>query len=260
MRIVLASGRIPGRPGQLLRGVLNGLLLGLMSDEHLRRLDEHYYRRDMTYRSVAWNEHGLAGWERNAVKRSFASHSRITVVASGGGREVLALLLAGFDATGYEPHPDLHRFAQGFLAANGYPGRALPMPRDNFPYTGRVDGVLVGWGGYSLIAPRARRVRFLSDAAATMPSGGGVLLSVFARVLHGRELQLTSRLASALRRIRGEAPIELGDTLAPNRVHVFTTAELRAEFDDAGIELESCGFVGAADSMTSYACATGRTR
>ncbi len=149
MRAVLASGRLPGAAGRVVQATLSGILLGIFSEARLRELDEHYYRCDHMYRSTAWNERGLDPWEGDAIHRSFKPGSKIAVVACGGGREVLGLLRMGFDAVGFESHPDLCAYAQAFMAQRGYPGRIMPMDRDHFPphvscrwHPGRLGGVL----------------------------------------------------------------------------------------------------------------------
>ncbi len=260
MRTVLAGGRVPGGMGRALHAMLGGIWLGLLSESQLRELDEHYYRSDNTYRSDAWNERGLFDWEREAIGRSFRAGSSIVVIACGGGREVLELLRMGFDAIGYESHPDLCAYAQSFLAEHGYPDRLREMPRDRFPLEARGEGVLLGWGAYSLIAWREQRVTFLRDAGAAVAGDGPVMLSSFARQTHGRSFRLTSRIAGALRRLRAGRPIELGDTLAPNRLHVFTRLEMASEIEEAGLSLESYEIVGAAEPTTGYVCAVARSR
>lgn len=256
---MLASGRVRGTGGRALRATLSGLGLGLLSEAQLRALDEHYYDTDPQYRTAAWNERGLMPWEREGVKQNFAGRSRIVVPACGGGREVLALAAEGFDPIGYEPHRSLQGYADGFLAEHGHPGRARSAPRDEFPSdSGPCDGVLVGWGAYSLISPRAARVRFLRDAARATETGGPVMVSLFAGAAYGRALRLTARLATVLRRARGAAPTELGDTLAPNRVHVFTQRELMAELREAGLSPDSYRVVAPATDGVDYACAIGR--
>jgi hypothetical protein len=248
MASVLASGRVPGAAGQVLRGTLNGLWLGVLSDRRLRELDERYYGADDSYTTAEWNERGLFAWERELVERHFPAIGRVVVTACGGGREVLGLLRAGYDAHGYEPHPRLSAYAERFLAERGFASRAHACARDRFPAAGRCDGVVVGWGAYALIAPRATRVAFLRDAAAALAPGAPLLLSVFARPVHGRELRLTARLAR----------VEVGDTLAPNRVHVFTRDELAGEIAAAGLRCEAYHVIGDADPRTSYACAIAR--
>lgn len=259
MSSVLATGRVSGRFGRGLHALLSGVWLGLLSDGQLRRLDERYYARDPLYLSESWNSQGLSPWEQKAVTHSFQPGSRLVVPACGGGREILALLQQGYDATGYEPHPELVGYARTFMARHGHPGRALPMRRDRFPDVGSCDGVLVGWGGYSLIAPRAARLQFLRDLATAAVPGAAVVLSAFARPRHDRALRLTRSVALRLRRMqRRDGDLELGDTLAPNRVHVFTVEELADELRQAGLGVNSCNVVDAAGADTDYLCAVAR--
>lgn len=254
MRTTLAAARVPGAGGQVLRGTLNGLWLGVLSDAQLRALDERYYDREDTYRTAAWNERGLFFWEAPEVERSFPAGARVVVIACGGGREVLGLLRAGYDAVGYESHPALAEYAERFLAGHGFAGHAHAIARDSFPAGEACDAVIVGWGAYALIASRAARVALLR----AMPAGVPVLLSFFERPAHGRELRLTLRLARTARRLRGSTPLELGDTLAPNRVHVFTRAELEDEVAEAGRRLAVYHVIGPADPRTGYAYAVVR--
>jgi hypothetical protein len=257
MRSVLAAGRLPGTAARAARAVLGGVWLGLLSESRLRALDEEYYRRDGTYRTAAWNERGLWEWEHKAVVGGFTPGARVIVPACGGGREVLALLRAGFDAVGYESHPQLREFAAALLTQRGFPGRILPMARDRFPPAARGEGVLVGWGAYSLIAPQARRVEFL-QAAAAAAGAGAVVLSGFAGAARGRELRLVASVAGGLRRLRRRPAVELGDTLAPNRVHVFTASELTLEIARAGLQTVRLEVVARAGDGVDYACAVAR--
>jgi hypothetical protein len=255
----LASARLPRALERASRGALAGLWLGALSDDGLRALDERYYDAEDVYRTAAWNEKGLFDWERAIVDEHFRGRERIVVAACGGGREVLALLEDGFDAIGYEPHPRLAAYARDLLAAHGHPGRVHDAPRSRFPPSASsCDGVIVGWGAYSLVPGRAGRVRLLADARGRLPSGGSVLLSFFETSRHGRALRTTVAIANALRGARGRARLELGDTLAPNLVHVFTRDELAEEVAAAGLELAEHLVVGAADVSVSYAAAVAR--
>jgi hypothetical protein len=259
VRAALASGRIPRALERATRGGLAGLWLGLLSDESLRALDERYYDAEDVYRTAAWNERGLFDWERAVVDEHFRGGERVVVVACGGGREVLALLEEGFDAIGYESHPGLAAYAGGLLTARGHPGRVHEAPRSEFPPSAPYcDGVIVGWGAYSLVRGRAGRERLLTGARERLPSGGSVLLSFFETSIHGRELRATRAIANALRGARGRQPLELGDTLAPNLVHVFTREELAQEVAAAGLELTQHRLVGEADTSVNYGAAVAR--
>lgn len=255
---VLASARGPALLSQAARAAINGLWLGALSDATLQAVDERYYRDEAAYRTSEWNERGLFDWERAAIERHFDGRPRVAVPACGGGREVLALLQAGFDATGYEPHEGLVAYAEGFLAAHGHPGRVRRSPRDAFPAGASCDGCVVGWGAYSLVHGRDRRIAFLTGARRELAPGGPLLLSFFERPAHGRELRCTAALASGLRRVLGRSPLEPGDTLAPNRVHVFTPALIAEEVAASGLELVEHRVVGGADDITHYACAVVR--
>jgi SAM-dependent methyltransferase len=242
------------------RAAANGARLGLLSDAGLRALDESYYAREDVYRTVEWNERGLGDWELEAIAAVAAPGATILVVGCGGGREVLGLLGAGYDAYGCESHPALGAFAERFLAERGHPGRFAPAPRDTVPDGPACDVVLAGWGTYSLVYPRVARTAFLAGARRRLEAGGAVVLSCFGHHAPGRELAWTARLANALRRPRRRVAVEVGDTLGPNRVRILTREDVAAEADAAGLELVRWQLLGVADGTTRYAVAALRTR
>jgi hypothetical protein len=253
-----ASTAIPPRVLHVTRGAINGLWLGLLSDAGFRLLDERYYDDAAGYRTDEWNERGLFDWERDHVAKHFERGNRVLVLACGGGREVLALLNEGFEATGYEPHPALVTYAREFLAARGYESHVHPAQRDEFPPAAvSADGVVLGWGAFSLVRRRARRIALLSEARRRLPAGGPILLSFYARSSDSRELRMTKAAASGLRRLRGHPPAELGDTLSPNFVHIFTRPRLAEEVRAAGLELADYRFHAAPDVLTGYHIAAG---
>jgi SAM-dependent methyltransferase len=243
-----------------LRAVLNAFWLGVLSDDGLRALDEHYYARTDLYRRDDWNERGLFDWEERLVGEHFEGGSKIVVPAAGGGREVLALVEAGFDAVGYEPHPGLAAYGQEFLAIRGHQDRIRQGQRDEFPVldAGSVDAVLVGWGAYSLIHGRDRRVAFLAGARHALSAGGPLLLSFFERPGSRRELEWTAAAANLIRRLLGRRLLEPGDTLAPNLVHIFSRDQLESELTAAGFELVAYELVQTIEDGTRYASAVAR--
>jgi hypothetical protein len=254
--LALASAKLPNLLARASRAALNVLWLGALSDEGLRALDERYYDRADLYRSAAWNERGLFDWERRMVEEHFTSGARVGVAACGGGREVLALLEAGFDAVGHEPHPGLAAYAAEFLGSRGHPDRVGASPRDGMPDgAGPYDALIVGWGAYSLMHGRERRIGFLRSARRVLPAGAPMLVSFFERQADTRELRWTRAGANGLRRLLGRSPLELGDTLAPNLVHVFTRAEFDRELAAAGFALAAHERVQEVDGATEYASA-----
>jgi hypothetical protein len=228
--------------------VFDGLWLGLLSREDWARFDESFYdtrrepvgNKQFRYDEEEWNLTGLQPWEATAIEDHFPTGSRVLVTGAGGGREVLALLERGFDAVGYEPHPKLVAAGSELLERRGYPARLLVSDRDKFPVVTDVfDAVLVGWGSYTLIAGRVRRIEFLRAARACLPDDAPIMLSFFERTSGGSpRLATMSKVANAVRRMRGLEPVELGDALSPNLVHHFSRDEIASELDAAGFRIK----------------------
>ncbi len=256
LRAVAGTTRFTERLAAGSRTLFNGLWLGVLTDDELAAIDLDYYTSSAAYRTAEWNERGLFDWEQLAVDRHFGGCRRIVVLAAGGGREVLALLRAGFDAVGYEPHPDLAAFGRDLLAGHGHPDRLHLSRRGEVPPgVGPCDGVIVGWGAYSLVSGRHARVRLLAGIRELLHDGGPVLLSYVEREVDDRELRWTASIANGVRRLRGVVPAEVGDTLSPYYSHIFSRAELAEEAAEAGLELVDRWSPGRADRTTSYGCA-----
>lgn len=261
VRAALVTAKVPILLAHGTRTVLNGLWLAALSEDDLRALDEHYYDDAGSYRTAEWNEQGLFPWEQRLVDEHVPCDGRVVVLACGGGREVLALRRGGRDAVGYEPHPALVAVAQQTLAAAGHPGCVHPVGRDAFPSgAGPCAAVLVGWGAYSLVHTSARRTALLRDAHAHLEAGAPVVLSFFERPESHREVRWTKAIADVGRRLRGAAALELGDTLSPNAVHLFTRAELADEATAAGFDVAAHGAIGEAEGSITYAAAVLRSR
>jgi hypothetical protein len=240
-----AALRARRRGRRLTEALFDGLFLGLMDRETLAALDRAFFstaQEDVGDATYAYTDEihvrsGLAAWETAALE-SLRPGARVVVTGAGAGREVLALLAAGYDAVGYEPHDGLVAAGVRVLERAGHPGRLLPSPRDVFPAdAGRADGVLVGWGSYMLLPGRARRVAFLSAARRALAPGDPLVLSFFPRVPERRD-RIVAAVANVLRRLRGDEPVEVGDALVPNFVHRFTRAELESELAEAGFACE----------------------
>jgi hypothetical protein len=228
--------------------LFDGFWLGMFDRESLARFDELHYdtRRERLgdeaygYEDERWNVRGLLDWEAAVVQEYFPPGARVVVTGAGGGREVLALLERGYDAVGYEPHPRLVRAGAELLERRGYPQRLFVSPRDAFPPDAEdCDAVVVGWGSYTLMPGRARRIDFLAGARARLPDGGPLLVSFFPRQGGDRLFRTVSRTANVVRRVRRSEPTEVGDGLQPNYVHWFTEDEIASELAAAGFLVEA---------------------
>ena len=216
----------------------SGFWLGVLPRSAMASVDEALYSLRSNYRTPEHNRQGLAPWERAAIAGNFRSGSRLMVLAVGGGREVVALRRLGFDAHGWESHPELLASAQQLLAEEGHPGVIHAARRDEVPPgDDTYDGIILGWGMYMLVHGRHRRIALLRAVRRRLVAGGPVLLSFFARAGDDRRAVRVFGIAQALRRMLRREPVEPGDDMLPNVVHRFTKEEVEEELGAAGFEL-----------------------
>ncbi|WP_376691996.1 methyltransferase domain-containing protein [Wenzhouxiangella sp. EGI_FJ10409] len=219
-------------------GLATGLALGLFRREDFHYLDELNAGRTGKWASESHNLRGLLPWESEALKAHFPSRGRLLITAAGGGREVLALEPLGYELEAFECNPELTAAANRHLEKHRMNSRVQICPRDEAPATtGRFDGVVVGWGSYTLIMNRDKRVEFLSSLAGHLDDGAPLLLSYFALEGEPGPGDRTQRaVASLIRRMRREKPLDDGDVMDWNYRHRFTAEEVRSELADAGYE------------------------
>lgn len=224
-------------------GSFDGIWLGLLDGERLVRLDECFYTdghdvragRSFSYADREHNLGGLFDWEAAAIDANLRPGSLVVVTAAGGGREVIALLERGFDAVGYEPNTTLVSAGSELLGERG--DRLRACERDAFPADAPpADAIVVGWGSYSLIAGRARRIAFLLAARRALPAGAPMLCSFLVRP-HTRYCAIVHATAKVVRRLRRAEPPEPGDTVQLNFIHLFTREEVEAELTAAGFRV-----------------------
>jgi len=240
-RVVRAYAKASGWQRRFLTELsafFNGFWLGLMDREDLDLIDETYYDQKPNYVDEAYNTSGLRDWEEQMIDEHFPPSGRVVVTATGGGREVVALLDLGYDAVGYEPNTQLVDAASGLLERRGHRGRVHVVERDAFPPdAGRCDAVIVGWGSYMLIPGRGRRIDFLRAARGVLPAGAPILLSFFTRSPETGNFATIARVANVVRVLRRRPRVDVGDVLGPNYTHYFTRAEIASELEAAGFRL-----------------------
>ena len=252
-RLYYRSDRVANGLLFALRGCFDGLWLGFLSSKRLAQIDEQYFHRCGEYVDMTYNCQGFWAWERKAIEGYFAGVRRIAVTSAGGGREVLALLKAGYEAVGFEPNEELVRFGNQLLADH-YPAVSIhSSPRDRWPPDGvDFDAAIVGWGGYMHIAGRRQRVAFLREAKERLPLGAPILLSFFVRRGTSVRFRSVVTVGGLVRRLLHREPEEAGDALIPHLAHYFTRDEVAAELSEGGFELVAFGTDG-------YGWAVGRS-
>jgi 2-polyprenyl-3-methyl-5-hydroxy-6-metoxy-1,4-benzoquinol methylase len=236
--------------------LIQGLSLGLLSNEQLERLTEQrYLRRYARYAAESYVNSGLFIWEREVIRRYFPPGGRILVAAAGAGREMLALAGCGFRVDGFDCCMPLVESGQNTLKKHDIEAKLVYASPSTVPECGgQYDAVLVGFSGYMYIPGRARRIRFLRDLRKYLNPGAPVMVS-FLEGLPGRRRVWTARIGSAIRKLlRRAEPVEEGDWLKAGFQHHFDRQQISSEMNEAGIELTY--FSGG----TSYGHALGLVR
>jgi hypothetical protein len=218
----------------------SGFWLGVLTSEQLHAIGEVRYGGESFYWTDEYNKKGLWGWEKRVVERDFAGHGHLLLAAAGGGREVFALRQLGIQVDGFDADAGLVRFANEFLEREGMTPDIKLAPWDRCPdFDGKYDGVIVGWGGYTHIRGRERRVMFLRELRDRVAVGSPILLSFYTVTVDNRLFRGIPRIGNVLARIFRRDRVEFGDCLIPNYAHFFTEEQIKSELKESGFEMIS---------------------
>ena len=236
-RAYLLFHRATHRLGVPFTATGSGLWLGLLDGDALAAVDEAMYAGG-GYLGDEHNLRGLFPWEETALDEWFAGRRRLLLVGAGGGRELVALAARGLSVDAYECNPALVAAGNDLLERRGVDARIALLPRDEAPGGGGpYDGGLVGWSAYMLMPGRERRIRFLRGMHDRLQPGAPLLLSFWTRMEGAPRPPRVVRVANTVRRMLGRPRVDLGDDLAPNYLHSFTEAEVRAEMTEGGFQM-----------------------
>ena len=232
---------------QLASAIHEGFWLGCLSAEDLNVITAGHYQQSQEYSSPEHNQRGLFDWETAVLNRYFQPGAHILVAAAGGGREILALRRAGFQAEGFECSPALARAGDELFDQLGEPRGVILCAADEVP-AGPViyNGLIVGWSAYTHIPTQKRRVNFLEGLRQRAVEGSPILVSFFPRERSsGYEglVYATARVSRFLFRGRKERS-ELGDHLGWCFSHTFTREEVEGELKAAGFRMVHFSEVG----------------
>lgn len=228
------------RAAELAYKAHEGIWLGILSREALTRAVAAGYERSGRYRGSCHNESGFFPWERVAVERAFRRRGRVLVAASGGGREVVALVAEGIAADGFDPSAELVDAARQRVAERGADASITVSAPDEVPASlGVYAGAFIGWGAYSHIVGSEARISFLRQLGAHLEPGSPLLLSVWSRGDGERSWGAVAAIARALGRLGlpGDR-VEVGDSCTLGFAHFFTRSELADELARGGFTVE----------------------
>jgi hypothetical protein len=228
------------RLGRFASAMHEGFWLGCLNADELNAVTAEHFDQSQYYASTEHNLSGFFGWEKSVLDRFFRRGSRILVAGAGGGREVLALRKAGFDAEGFECSVPLVRASEQIFERVGESKYVTLCEPDRVPQGPRIyDGLVVGWTVYTHIPTKARRIAFLQALSQRALPGSPLLVSFFARQSSASDdvlVHRTARLWRFLLRGRKE-PLELGDRISYARfVRWFSSDEVEAELRTAGFK------------------------
>lgn len=137
------------------------------------------------------------------VDRDFKGCKKVLLAAAGGGREVIALRRCGIEIEANE-----------FLEREGMVPDIKLAPWDGCPdYDLEFDGVIVGWGAYTLIRGRERRIKLLRELRKRVVAGSPILLSFCTRVEGSRYFRGIARIGNLLALMSRRDSVEVGDSL-----------------------------------------------
>lgn len=218
-----------------------GFWLACLKPDDLNAITTKRYSESQYFASSDHNISGLFDWEKAAVERYFRPGSRVLVAGAGGGREVLALCNAGFDAEGFECSLPLIQASQKTLSQLLGVSRVVHCPADAAPEGPRVyEGIIVGWTAYTHIPTNARRILFLQALRRRTLPQSPVLISFLIQSSNGNNDLAIHRAARFFQLFfdRRRDPLELGDHVSFGRyLHFFTHDEIQGELSSSGFRV-----------------------
>lgn len=146
-----------------------------------------YFARSTKYVDAADQRSGLYPFEERALARFFPPPpARLLAHGVGAGRELLALVAAGYELEAYEPAPRLAAAATQLVAASGVrPPVVGVLSLQQWAAQQEAQGfgqsyaaVFTGWGVWAHLVGQRDRLRVLEALRRACPEGP-VLLSFF---------------------------------------------------------------------------------
>ena len=233
---------------KFLDAAYSGFWLGTMSQKSLDFSDEIYYKSTKQYTEDKYNESGLFDWEKPVIEKHFSNVKTILLIAAGGGREALALSKMGFVVDGYECNPALIEHANRLLHKNGIDNKIKYLPRNSVPEEiKKYEGIIVGWGAYSLIQGSKNRISFLEGLAPFLHDETPLMISFLWTSQKNRRDKITKNISNFFRTFSRKERTEPGDKLEPNFIHYFNEEEIKGELTQAKYRIKDY-------SRTEYGC------
>lgn len=208
----------------------SGFWLGVMSEKSLDYSGELSYNLNKSYTDDKYNQSGLFEWEKPIINKHFSNAKTILLIAAGGGREAFALSKMGFEVDAYECNTSLIEFGNAFLQKNNVNVKIKYLPKNSVPgEVKKYDGIIVGWGAYSLIDGTKKRLSFLKRLHPFLNKSTPVMISYLWMRERGRRDKIIKGVSNFFRIFGKRDKTEPGDRLEPDFIHFFTEEEIKSE-------------------------------
>lgn len=184
---------------------------------------------------------GLMPWEHEFYGRFLKPEDDILIVGCGSGRDLIALLRAGYRVGGLEVAPRAAELARAMLAKHGLVAPVATGRIEDAPLGKAFDAYVFSWFCYSYIPQRETRITALRRAREHLKPGGRVLLGYVVADAPPRRLALALTTLVARLARSGWRP-EPTDVISPwtrgvHFEHQFRPDELEMETRAAGLRV-----------------------
>lgn len=233
-----SSLRCVARVYHFTNAVTTGFWLGFMSDRSLEMADDLHYKRSKKYFDEKYIQSGLFRWEKAAIEKYFSGAKKILLIAAGSARETFALSRMGLEVDSYECNEALMEYGNKLLQEKGFEERIKYLQRNTVPgELTKYEGIIIGWGAYSHIRGRSKRLSFLKDLRPFLKTEAPLMISFLLTVERTRQDRIVKRVSNGLRIFRRKSKTETGDLLHSGFVHYFTEEEIKNELKEAGYRI-----------------------
>ena len=197
------------------------------------------------------NQVSLTG--RSHILRNTFVMQNVLLIAAGGGREVIALSKMGIKVDGYECNPRLVEFGNSLLKKHDINSSIKYLERNSVPDDiKQYDGIIIGWGAYSLIRGHETRIGFLNSLKPFFKPETLLMASFVYSTRRRRKDKIIKQVADFLSFFHKKDRTEIGDRLVTLiLLHYFSEDEIKSEFAQAGLDVIDY-------SGTGYGCLIAR--
>jgi SAM-dependent methyltransferase len=233
-----------GRLGEAAGAVLHYAAAGTLSLADLRAGTVARWSAFGAMESEGHRDSGLMQWERTLYLAALKPGERVLSVGCGTGRDVIALLRAGYQVDGIDTAADCVEAARRAVATRGLVAWLAPGALETVTLPARYDGIIFSWYCYSYIPGAAARIGALRHAREALTDGGRVLIS-YLSIGNSRRYPLIAITRAVARLTGSDWRAERGDVVllsSPRRrrvhyEHHFAPSELEAEARAAGLRV-----------------------